>query len=178
MNMLSSPFKWMTRRFFSWKNIRYLGEKKVWVYFLFQRIFRVNASVPWLIHWSSMVYFPQRIRVDEGSPNPGMMPGSYIQARNGIEIGSNLRIGPGVKIISANHDPDDYDQYRESPPIKIGNNCWLSSNAVILQGVKLGDHTIVAAGAVVNKSFPEGNCVIGGVPAKKLKDLGPYQGLS
>ena len=40
-----------------------------------------------------------------------------------------------------------------------------------MPGVTLGDYTIVAAGAVVTKSFPEGFCVIGGVPAKKIKDL-------
>lgn len=53
----------------------------------------------------------------------------------------------------------------------IGRNCWIGMNAVILPGVKLGDYTIVGAGAVVTHSFPEGYCVIGGVPAKKIKDL-------
>lgn len=44
-------------------------------------------------------------------------------------------------------------------------------NAVILPGVHLGDHTIVGAGSVVTRSFPEGNIIIAGVPAKKIKDL-------
>jgi len=44
-------------------------------------------------------------------------------------------------------------------------------NAVILPGVHLGDHTIVAAGSVVTKSFPQGNCILGGVPAKVVKEL-------
>lgn len=44
-------------------------------------------------------------------------------------------------------------------------------NAVILPNVELGDRTIVAAGAVVTKSYPEGYCVLAGVPAKAIKTL-------
>jgi acetyltransferase-like isoleucine patch superfamily enzyme len=44
-------------------------------------------------------------------------------------------------------------------------------NSVILPGVELGPHTIVGAGSIVTKSFPEGNCIIVGNPAKKIKDL-------
>ena len=40
-----------------------------------------------------------------------------------------------------------------------------------MPGVTLGDFTIVGAGAVVTKSFPEGHCILGGVPAKKIKNL-------
>lgn len=44
-------------------------------------------------------------------------------------------------------------------------------NCSILPGVTLGEHTIVGAGSVVTKSFPEGNCVIAGNPARKIKEL-------
>ena len=44
-------------------------------------------------------------------------------------------------------------------------------NSVILPGVVLGPHTVVAAGAVVTKSFEEGYCVIGGTPAKMIKKI-------
>ena len=43
--------------------------------------------------------------------------------------------------------------------------------AKVLPGVVLGDFTVVAAGAVVTKSFPEGYSVLAGVPAKKIRDL-------
>lgn len=42
---------------------------------------------------------------------------------------------------------------------------------MILPGITLGDNTIVGAGSVVTKSFPEGNCIIAGNPAKKIRDL-------
>lgn len=62
-------------------------------------------------------------------------------------------IGPGVKIISASHNLNDYDLHDSIDPIEIGDNCWFGADVIILPGVKLGDHTVVAAGAVVTKSF-------------------------
>ena len=44
-------------------------------------------------------------------------------------------------------------------------------NSMILPGVTLGSHTVVGAGSVVTKSFPEGYCVIAGNPAKKIKAI-------
>jgi len=55
--------------------------------------------------------------------------------------------------------------------VYIGDYCWIGANAVILLGVHLGPHTIVGAGSIVTKSFPEGYCVIAGNPAKIIKKL-------
>lgn len=55
-----------------------------------------------------------------------------------------------------------------NPPI-IGNDVWIGSNAIILQGNTVGDGAIIAAGAVVTKDVPP-YTVYGGVPAKKIKD--------
>lgn len=98
------------------------------------------------------------------------MPGCYIQAIGTVSVGDYTQIGPSVGIISANHDPGDSRRHRENS-VRIGAYCWLGMGAVILPGVELGDFTIVGAGAVVSSSFPEGHCVIGGVPAQKLRDL-------
>lgn len=54
-------------------------------------------------------------------------------------------------------------------PPRIGNDVWIGSNAVILQGNNIGDGAIIAAGAVVTKDVPPYS-VYGGVPAKKIKD--------
>ena len=53
-------------------------------------------------------------------------------------------------------------------PIKIGEHVWIGSNATILSGVTIGDHAVVAAGAVVTQDVPA-MTVVGGVPAKVLK---------
>ena len=52
----------------------------------------------------------------------------------------------------------------------IGDDVWIGANAVILPGVTIGSHCVVAAGAVVTKDVPD-NCVVGGVPTKVIKSL-------
>jgi acetyltransferase-like isoleucine patch superfamily enzyme len=99
------------------------------------------------------------------------MPGCYIQALNGITFGESVFIGPGVKIISANHSLDDLTAHDPTPPIVIEDNCWIGANAVVLPGVHLGVGTIVGAGAVVTKSFAAGHCVIAGNPARIIRRL-------
>jgi len=158
------------------QRVNYIGLKNTIIYFFFQRIIRINSHVPWPVHFSSIVFYPEKIKINHWRPYPGYMVGCYIQAINGIEIGKNVRIGPGIKIISANHDTQDFNKHLAEKPIKIGDNCWIGANSVILPGVELGDHTIVAAGAVVSKSFLEGDCIIGGVPAKVIKKIGKYVG--
>ena len=144
--------------------------------FFIQRFLRINSHVPWPCHWSSVVSCPANIHMKTFPPYPGLGPGQYIQAFNKIYIGRNVRIGPGVKIISANHSLENFELHDPSEPIYIGDFCWLGANCVILPGVNLGCHVIVGAGAVVTKNFKENNIVIGGVPAKKIKDIGPYKG--
>jgi len=56
----------------------------------------------------------------------------------------------------------------QSLPIRIGNDCWIGINSVILPGVVLGDGCVVGANSVVTKSFPEFS-IVGGVPARPLK---------
>ena len=106
--------------------------------------------------------------------NTGINQGAYIGGQGGVIIGDYVIIGPGVKIFSEDHQfsGEDYikNQGEKREKVIIGDNCWLGSNVTILAGVKLGVKTIVAAGAVVNKSF-EGNCIIGGVPAKLIKNI-------
>ncbi len=157
------------------EQVKCMGWKNTILYFIIQRLFRINSHIPWPVHWSSVVHHPENISKPRGRPYPGYQPSQYIQALNGIIIGKNVRMGPGIKLISANHDLLNFDEHLPSDPIRIDDNCWISANAVILPGVHLGDHTVVAAGAVVTKSFT-GNCLIGGVPAKKIKDLPSYRG--
>ena len=91
-----------------------------------------------------------------------------------ITIGDNSLIASGVVITSENHgvNPEITKSYADTPleakPVSIGNGCWIGENAIITPGVKLGERCIVAAGAVVTKSFPPYS-MIGGVPAKLIK---------
>ncbi len=167
-------------KFKLWKRTAKLIKfKRIFQCFIFQHIFRINSDVPWPVHFSSTVSSSDNIKYKEWDhlcPKLGLSIGCYIQAINGIEVGINLRAGPGVKIMSANHDVNDYDKHSASPPIKFGDDIWLGANVAILPGVELGNHTIVAAGAVVTKSFKNGNCILAGVPAKVVKELPDYSG--
>ncbi|MHB1295973.1 MAG: acyltransferase [Anaerolineae bacterium] len=96
--------------------------------------------------------------------------GCYIQAGNGIEIGDHTIFAPNVCIVSANHDPCDHARWLSAEPVRIGRDCWIGANAVVLPGVTLGDGVVVGAGAVVTKSFPD-RVIIGGVPARILRHL-------
>lgn len=99
-------------------------------------------------------------------------PGNYIQGAGKVYFGNYVQLGPNVGILSSNHDLYDQKKYNNAE-IRIGDYSWVGMNSVILPGVTLGTRTVVAAGSVVNKSFPEGFCVIGGTPAKIIKHLDP-----
>jgi len=141
-------------------------------YWFVQKILRINGAVPWPVHPTSVVSKPENI--ERGARTPGLSIGCHIDGRNGIILGVNVWIGPRVSIISMNHDINNFQKYVTEKPIKIEKNSWLAANSIILPGVHLGEHTVVAAGAVVTKSFPEGDQVLAGVPANIVKRLLPY----
>ena len=136
--------------------------------FIVQKVLGVNRAAHWPVSPLSKVTGCENIKIGIGCA-PGLSPFCYIQGINGINIGDYTAIGPGVKIISANHDPLDTAKHLSGSAIEIGKYCWIGANAVILPEVHLGDHTIVAAGAVVNRSFEAGYCVVAGVPARVVK---------
>lgn len=154
--------------------LRHLHPFQIIKHAFWQKVLRFNASARWPMHWSSRVTAANKIK--PGSYGAGLNPGCILDGRNGIEIGNNVRIAPRVSIISANHSITDFDAYGTQPPIIIGDNSWLATNVVILPGVQLAEHTIVAAGSVVTKSFTEPDIIIGGVPARIIKKIPPYEG--
>ena len=87
-----------------------------------------------------------------------------------VEIGDDVTIALGThllthdnSVIKCNIDATDY-----FGRIVIGDHCFIGANSILLPGVRLGERTIVGAGSVVTKSFPQGNVVIAGNPAKVL----------
>ena len=95
-----------------------------------------------------------------------------IDARGGIKIGNNTNISSHTTFITGSHDIDDPKFTAKFMPIIIGNNCWIGTGAMVLQGVHIGDGAVVAAGAVVTKDVPA-NEVWGGVPARRIRDRNP-----
>jgi acetyltransferase-like isoleucine patch superfamily enzyme len=129
----------------------------------------VNAQVPWNVHFTSRVIGNVKIGRNVWI-SFSLSGGCYFQGANGIEIGDDTLIAPGVKLVSANHDPHHLSQWISAFPIRIGKRCWFGANAVVLPGVTLGDGVIVAAGAVVTKIFPKGS-ILAGVPARAISSV-------
>lgn len=103
--------------------------------------------------------------------------GATIYARKEIIIGDNTNIGGNVKILDNDFHPievearlrDDKEKIGTAP-IRIGKNCFIGCNALILKGTELGDNCVVGAGAVVCGKF-EANSVIAGNPARIIRKL-------
>ena len=97
--------------------------------------------------------------------------GCHFQDQGGIEIGDGALIGHNVVLATINHDLNPKKNRKNHyAPIKIGAHVWIGSNATILPGVTIGDHAVVAAGAVVTQDVPA-LTVVGGVPAKVIKKV-------
>lgn len=103
--------------------------------------------------------------------------GATIYARKKIEIGDNTLIGGNVKILDNDFHPleiearnNDVKEKILAKPIKIGKNCFIGCNSIILKGTELGDGCIVGAGTVVSGKFGP-NSVIAGNPGKLIKKV-------
>ncbi|MDB5128060.1 DapH/DapD/GlmU-related protein [Mucilaginibacter sp.] len=92
-------------------------------------------------------------------------------ALGGIVIEDNVLIGPDVKIISEGHPLSPAERESLVPgKIHIKQNAWIGAGATILPGITIGENSVVAAGAVVTKNVAP-NTVVGGVPAKFIKNI-------
>ena len=90
-----------------------------------------------------------------------------------VTIGDYVMIGPNTLISTVNHPLTPLGRRQHlgvAKPVTIGNDVWIGGNVTILPGVTIGNNVVVAAGAVVTKDIPD-NCLVGGVPAKKIRDL-------
>ena len=90
-----------------------------------------------------------------------------------ITIGDMCFIAPGVILTCAGHPvmaEQRYQGIETSKPITIGNSVWIGAHATICGGVKIGDHAVIGAGAVVLHDVPE-NTIVAGVPAKKIRPI-------
>ena len=145
-----------------------IHNQSYWSYVLFRLSGRCSRGGYFPVHSTCTIANMRKIYV--GINSTVARPGCYLQGAGTIRFGDYVQLAPNVGILSANHDLYDQRKYNVAP-IVIGDYSWIGMNSVVLQGVILGPRTIVAAGAVVTKSFPDGYCVLAGVPAKVVKYL-------
>ena len=92
-----------------------------------------------------------------------------------VTIGSHVNLAQGITVTALNHNFSETDkrideQGVSTTPVTIDDDVWIGANAVILPGVSIGTHSVVAAGAVVTKDVPP-HSLVAGVPAKIIKQL-------
>lgn len=80
-----------------------------------------------------------------------------ISAHNSVSVGKHCMFGPGVRIFDNNHKFSKEAGVKSelsSGPIKIGDNCWIASNVIILKGAEIGDNCVIGAGCIINGVIP------------------------
>ena len=92
-----------------------------------------------------------------------------------VDIGSHVNLAQGITVTALNHNFSDAnkridEQGVSTTPVTIEDDVWIGANAVILPGVTIGEHCVVAAGAIVTKDVPP-HSLVAGVPAKVIKKI-------
>lgn len=92
-----------------------------------------------------------------------------------VTIGSHVNLAQGITVTALNHNFSDSEkrideQGVSTTPVVIEDDVWIGANAVVLPGVRIGTHSVVAAGAVVTKDVPP-HSIVAGVPAKVIKKI-------
>ena len=92
-----------------------------------------------------------------------------------VTIGSHVNLAQGITVTALNHNFSDSEkrideQGVSTTSVVIEDDVWIGANAVVLPGVRIGTHSVVAAGAVVTKDVPP-HSIVAGVPAKVIKKI-------
>ncbi len=141
--------------------------------FFIQKIIGYQRHIPFPVSFRSQFMNWENFIFDVDDLENFQKGGCYFQAASDacIKIGRGTFIAANVGIITANHDLQNLEKHMSGKDVTIGEKCWIGMNSVILPGVTLGEGTVVGAGSIVTKSFPEGHCVIAGNPAKLIREL-------
>jgi len=92
-----------------------------------------------------------------------------------VSIGNHVNLAQGITITALNHNFTDAgkridEQGISTKEVVLEDDIWIGANAVILPGVTIGEHSVVAAGAIVTKDVPP-HSLVAGVPAKVIRQI-------
>ena len=85
-----------------------------------------------------------------------------VSAQGSVVIGDNCIFGPGVRVFDNNHrfeGSKGVSSQLSVGSVKIGKNCWIGSNVIILKGADIGDNCVIGAGCIIKGSIPSGSLV-------------------
>lgn len=113
-----------------------------------------------------MVYAGARMTIGKES----LLNGCQLMARERITLGRKAWIGPGTRVWDSDHPIDD-DHEPTSAPVEFGDCVWVASDVTILQGVRIGAHSVVGTRSLVTRGVPDHTLVFG-VPARPRGKVG------
>lgn len=91
--------------------------------------------------------------------------------RGGITLEDDVFIGPNAQLVTENHPEQPSERHNVyAKPITIRRGAWIGAGAIVLPGVTVGEHSIVAAGAIVTKDVPD-NMIVAGNPARVMRNI-------
>lgn len=107
--------------------------------------------------------------------NVSIHPFCYLEGAGGIDIGNDVSLAHNTSILSVNHTWKNHEipiKYNpiEHTPVKICDDVWVGCGCRLMAGITINSRAIIAAGAVVTKDV-DANTIVGGVPAKRIKDI-------
>jgi acetyltransferase-like isoleucine patch superfamily enzyme len=135
--------------------------------FILKHIFRMDISAKVVIYSWDTIRAPWNISVGEGTI---IGNDAYLDGRNYLKIGRNVNISGRATIHTEQHDINDsyFRSLQSGGMVTIEDRAWVSSNTIILPGVKVGEGAVLAAGAVMTKDAEPFSIYVG-IPAKKIK---------
>ncbi len=123
----------------------------------------VRILTPFICDFGNRVQFGHNVFINHSA---------ILSASGGIVFEDGVSVAPGVRIATINHDFNNRHTIYTYGKVVIKKNAWIGMNVTITPGVTIGENSVVAAGAVVTKDVPA-NVIVGGVPAKVIKELDP-----
>ena len=130
------------------------------------RLFGVQLGGGTCVHRSCKFFHVGKMTV---GMNTVINFGCYLDNRRGIHIGNNVGIAHNTKIYTLGHDLNDPKFSTKGAPVRIEDNVFIFSNALVMPGVTIGEGAIVLAGSVVTKDV-EPWTIVGGNPAKRIRE--------
>lgn len=137
-----------------------------------QKLFAEVIDAP--LHKNTMVFTPFHVNYGKNitlGKNVFINMNCTCLDLGGISIDDEVLIAPNVSLLSESHPVEPQKRkYLNVASIHIKKNAWIGANVTIMPGVTIGVNSVVAAGSIVSKDVPD-NTIVGGVPAKILKNL-------
>jgi maltose O-acetyltransferase len=108
------------------------------------------------------ITFPERVEIGDGTT---INQSVFLGGRGGIIIGREVRLSTGSILETGYLHQEPGKRIHAAKPIRVGDNVWVASGALILAGVTIGNNSIIGAGAVVTKDVPPDSLALG-IPAR------------